>query len=76
MQRGYDAGTFELLEDHECAMTPWLMIEALIVEGIVPLAMQGRFGHVPAPIFLQHMQRTAKWIMNNADDIIRRMNST
>ena len=76
MQRGYDAGTFELLEDHECAMTPWLMIEALIVEGIVPLAMQGRFGHVPAPIFLQHMQRTAKWIMDNADDIIRRMNST
>jgi Ser/Thr protein kinase RdoA (MazF antagonist) len=73
MQNGYDAGTFEVLEDHERAMIPWLMIEALIVEGIVPLAMQGRFGHVPAPIFLQHMQRTSRWIRNNADEIIDRM---
>ena len=73
MRVGYDAGTFTMLEPHELAMTPWLMIEALIVEGTLPVATHGQFGHVPAPIFLQHMQRLGKWIREHADDIIERM---
>ena len=46
MRVGYDAGTFTMLEPHELAMTPWLMIEALIVEGTLPVATHGQFGHV------------------------------
>jgi len=70
MQRGYDAGTFEPLENVEREMIPWLMIEALVVEGVVPIAMRGRFGNVPGKAFMEHLHRTISWIDSNHQEII------
>ena len=71
IRRGYDAGTFEPLEEEERAMVPSLMIEAMIVEGIVPVAMHGSFGDVPGERFLSHVGDTAHWIASNKDDILK-----
>ena len=57
IRRGYDAGTFEPLEEEERAMVPPLMIEAMIVEGIVPVAMHGNFGDVQGDRFLSPCER-------------------
>ena len=70
MRRGYDSGTFEPLEYEERAMTPWLMIQAMIVEGVVPVAMRGRFGSVSGSVFIEHLRRASSWIEDNATDVI------
>jgi Ser/Thr protein kinase RdoA (MazF antagonist) len=74
IRRGYDAGTFEPLEEEERAMVPPLMIEAMIVEGIVPVAMHGSFGDVQGNRFLSQVRDTADWIASNRDDILNALN--
>ena len=76
IRRGYDAGTFEPLEEEERAMVPPLMIEAMIVEGIVPVAMHGSFGDVPVDRFLSHVRDTADWIASNRDDILKALDDS
>ncbi len=74
IRRGYDAGTFEPLEEEERSMVPPLMIEAMIVEGIVPVAMHGSFGDVQGDLFLTQVKDTADWITSNRDDILKALN--
>ncbi|MCH2147865.1 MAG: phosphotransferase [Phycisphaerales bacterium] len=74
MRCGYDSGTFEPLEYEERAMTPWLMIQAMIVEGVVPVAMRGRFGSVPGSVFIEHLRSASSWIEDNATDVLEALN--
>ena len=70
MQHGYDSGTFEPLEDEEHAMIPWLMIQAMIVEGVVPVAMRGKFGTMPGAEFIERLRRTSSWLEQHEADIL------
>lgn len=40
---------------------PWLMIEAMIVETVAPIAATGRFGKLPAAAALAMTARAAEW---------------
>ncbi len=73
MRRGYDAGTFEPLEPQEIAMLPWLMIEALVVESIAPIAVRGQFGSIPGDRFLRHIERQIGWIRPRIDDLVSKL---
>ncbi|MDG2200601.1 MAG: phosphotransferase [Phycisphaerales bacterium] len=70
---GYDEGTFEPLEQNELAMIPWLMIEALVVESIAPIAERGRFGSIPGDRFLRHIEREIGWIRPRVQELVSRM---
>ena len=73
MRQGYDAGTFEPLESDEIAMLPWLMIEAMVVESIAPIAARGRFGTIPGDRFLRHIERQIGWIRPRIDELVMRL---
>jgi len=70
---GYDKGTFEPLEQKELAMIPLLMIEALVVESIAPIAERGRFGSIPGDRFLRHIEREIGWIRPRVNELVARM---
>jgi hypothetical protein len=44
---GYDEGSGRPLSGPERASLPWLMIEALTIESIVPIAATGSFARIP-----------------------------
>jgi Ser/Thr protein kinase RdoA (MazF antagonist) len=76
IRAGYDEGTFEPLEENEMAMIPWLMIEALIVESIAPIAARGRFGSIPGDRFLRHIERQIGWIRPRVDELVAQMGAS
>lgn len=57
---GYRAAR-ELSED-EVRVTPWLMLESLIAESVVPIALTGSFGPLPGFGVLQMVRRKARWL--------------
>ncbi|MGE5610489.1 MAG: phosphotransferase [Bacillota bacterium] len=65
--RGYDEVT--LLSEAEVRIMPWLMIEALIAEAVLPIALTGTFGRVDGLEFLQMVQRKVRWMQQSADKI-------
>ena len=54
-------------------MLPWLMIEALVVESIAPIAARGRFGTIPGDRFLRHIERQIGWIRPRIDELVMRL---
>jgi homoserine kinase type II len=64
---GYDEGSGRPLSAHERASLPWLMIEALTIESIVPIANTGSFARIPGSDFLHMVQRKVKWIGTRAE---------
>ncbi|MGA2497118.1 MAG: phosphotransferase [Tepidisphaeraceae bacterium] len=66
--RGYDE--VMLLSDAEVHAMPWLMIEALIAEAILPIAITGSFGRMQGFSFLQMIQRKVYWISHSAERLI------
>lgn len=59
---GYDDGSGRPLSTSERASLPWLMIEALTVEAIVPIAATGSFARIPGSDFLAMIERKVRWI--------------
>ncbi len=68
--RGYDSVPDMMLSRAEIRTVPWLMIEALIAESIIPIAATGYFAKMPGPRFLQMVQRKAAWMAEHADELI------
>jgi len=66
--RGYDQ--VMLLSEAEVRVMPWLMIEALVAEAVLPIAVTGSFGRVEGLKFLQMVQRKAYWLEHSADKLI------
>lgn len=64
--RGYDQATDQPLTDAERAAIPWLIVEDLIVESIVPIAATGSFARLPGSSFLQMVERKVKWLRPRA----------
>lgn len=50
------------LTDDEIRATPWLMLESLIAESVVPIALTGSFGPLPGFGVLQMVRRKARWL--------------
>ena len=51
-------------------VVPWLMIEALIVEALVPIAATGRFDRFDAPPVLRSVLKAASSVAANADRLV------
>lgn len=60
--RGYDQGADQKLEQAEYEALPWLIIEALIAESVVPIAATGSFAKIPGRPFLSMIEQKVRWI--------------
>lgn len=63
---GYHESLGRPLARDELESIPWLMIEALIVECIVPIAATGSFARIGGYEFLEVVQRKVRWIQARA----------
>lgn len=66
--QGYD--DVMLLSEAEVKAMPWLMIEALIAEAVLPIAITGTFGRMDGLSFLEMIQRKAYWLIHSTDKLI------
>lgn len=64
--RGYDEASGSPLSNPERLAVPWLMVEALIIESIIPIAVTGSFARIAGSAFLQMIERKVKWIRPRA----------
>ena len=60
---GYDS--VNVITKHEMECVPHLMCEAMIAEGVLPIAATGSFGRIPGYPFLKMIDRKIKWIQEN-----------
>jgi Ser/Thr protein kinase RdoA (MazF antagonist) len=67
--KGYDEVV--LLSQAEVDAVPWLMIEALIAEAVVPIAQTGKFGRFDGLAFLKMVQRKTSWLAKHAGGLVR-----
>jgi Ser/Thr protein kinase RdoA (MazF antagonist) len=66
--RGYDQ--VMLLSEAEIQALPWLMIEALVAEAVLPIAMSGSFGVMDGMAFLRMVRRKVHWLVRNAERLV------
>lgn len=66
--RGYEDVT--ILSQAEIAVMPWLMMEALIAEAVLPIAATGAFGKVDGIPFLHMVRRKLKWLQSNRKHLV------
>ncbi len=65
--RGYDSVPNCVLAKAELRTVPWLMIEALIAESVIPIAATGSFAQMDGVGFLLMIERKVRWIQEQAD---------
>ena len=68
---GYEEVT--ILSQAEIKVMPWLMIEALIAEAVLPIATTGTFGKMEGISFLNMIKRKLKWMETNREHLIKMM---
>ncbi len=54
----------------DMSVIPWLMVEAIIVETLAPIAMTGRFGKVSAAAALAMTRQAVEWMSTGADQLV------
>jgi homoserine kinase type II len=64
---GYHEAAHLPLRPEEIEALPWLIIEALIMESIVPIAATGRFGRLTGSGFLAMVEEKVRWIRPRCD---------
>ncbi len=67
--RGYDS--VNVLSKNELRTIPYLMIEALIAESVVPIAQTGSFARIDGYGFLKMIERKIKWVTENYERLVR-----
>lgn len=67
---GYDQESGGVLTPGELQAIPWLMIEALIIESVVPIAATGSFARIAGSAFLQMIERKVRWIRPRAAKLV------
>jgi len=65
--RGYDAVPGCVLSKGELRIIPWLMIEALVAECVIPIANSGRIGRLDGFSFLRMVLRKVAWLEQRAE---------
>lgn len=71
--RGYDQEVKPAPE--QLRVLPWLMIEALIAEAVVPIAATGSFGRIEGFRFLQMICRKVRWLQHNGERLMAALQS-
>jgi homoserine kinase type II len=64
--KGYNRASERPLAPAALAAAPWLIMEALIVESIVPIAATGTFARIPGSAFLAMVERKIAWLRPRA----------
>jgi Ser/Thr protein kinase RdoA (MazF antagonist) len=65
--RGYDSVPGCVLSRAELCTVPWLMIEALIAESIIPIAATGSFARMEGVGFLLMVERKVRWLQEHGE---------
>ncbi|MEM8781958.1 MAG: phosphotransferase [Planctomycetota bacterium] len=68
--RGYDAVPDNMLTNAELRAVPWLMVEALIAESVIPVAATGFFSRMAGGKFLEMVVRKVQWLRKHADQLV------
>lgn len=69
--QGYDSTKECVVSRAEAEAIPWLMIEALIVESVVPVSTTGRFGVLEGGPFIRMVERKIRWLQANAAHLVQ-----
>lgn len=64
--RGYETVKDCVISTAELEAMPWLMIEALIVEAVVPIAATGSFAGLSGAAFLRMVDAKTAWLQQHA----------
>ncbi len=65
--RAYDSVPGCVLSRAELKAVPWLMIEALIAESVIPIAATGNFARMDGRGFLRMVERKVRWVQQHAE---------
>jgi Ser/Thr protein kinase RdoA (MazF antagonist) len=68
--QSYDQFTKLPLMASERSIIPFLMIEALIVESVIPILKTGSFGRVRGSSFIRMIERKLRWLEPRAQRVI------
>ncbi|MCA9295679.1 MAG: phosphotransferase, partial [Phycisphaerales bacterium] len=60
---GYDEMSGGVTDRAARAMIPWLIIEALIVESVLPISATGTFGRMAGETFLRIIDEQVDWVL-------------
>jgi homoserine kinase type II len=71
--RGYEQ--LSAVSPAELQAIPWLMIEAIVAESVLPVAATGFFGRMEGFGFLQMIERKIRWVRRHADQLISRISA-
>lgn len=66
--RGYDA--VDVISVAELEAIPYLMIEAMVAESVLPIAATGSFGRMEGYGFLQMIERKVRWLQGNTVHLV------
>ena len=66
--RGYEEVI--VLSQAELEVVPWLMVEALIAEAVLPIATTGNFGRLDGVPFLKMIQRKLTWLQKHVGALV------
>lgn len=71
--RGYDGESGCRIASAEIdALTP-LMVEALVVEAVIPIAATGSFARIEGGAFIRMVERKVRWMQDNAARLAERV---
>ena len=70
MVQAYDQFTTLPLMDTERSIIPALMVEAFIIESVVPIHKTGTFGRIRGSSFLRMVERKLKWLVPRSQRVI------
>jgi Ser/Thr protein kinase RdoA (MazF antagonist) len=68
---GYDAVKGATLTFAEVEILPHLMLETMVAEGMIAVAATGRIGKIRGDMMLEHVLKQARWLEDNAAQIVR-----
>jgi homoserine kinase type II len=66
--RGYD--DVDVISVAELEIIPWLMVEAMVAESVLPIAATGSFGRIEGYGFLQMIERKVRWVQANRERLV------
>ena len=73
--QAYESVPDSRLTRAEIRSIPWLMIEALIAESVIPIANTGSFARIEGLGFLRMVKRKTDWIQEHAGMLTTRLES-
>lgn len=67
---GYDSVPDAVLTQAELKAVPWLMIQALIAEAVIPVAKTGMFARIQGAVFLEMVRRKCVWMTEQTNTLV------